>query len=271
MSLLFKFRPLVVNPELAQRIGLNEAIVLQQLNYWLSETDSGVEHDGRRWVYNTLEQWQKQFPFWSVDTIKRTLSSLQKLNIVVVEQLNKSKHDRTNFYTINRLASALIDEGNLHSSDEGKLHPSNDADCTDLLTEITTKTTAESNSAGAQAVGDLDQAMKTAPKQKAQRVDISIPEWVPQAAWADFVDMRKKIRAPLTERAKELAVKELDRLRQQGHLPEDVLEQSVLRSWKGLFPVKGDIVTTGTRGYSRQSAIEANNQRAAEEFVGGNW
>lgn len=144
MSLLFKFRPLVINPELAERIGLNEAIVLQQLNYWITETEAGVEHDGRRWVYNTLEQWQKQFPFWSVDTIKRTLSSLQKHGIVAVEQLNKSKHDRTNFYTINHLASALFDEGNLHPSEEGNLPPSSEAGCPDLLTENTTETTQES-------------------------------------------------------------------------------------------------------------------------------
>ena len=63
MSLLFNFRPLVINPQLAERIGLNEAIVLQQLKYWLNETESGVEHDGRRWVYNTMEQWQSSSHF----------------------------------------------------------------------------------------------------------------------------------------------------------------------------------------------------------------
>jgi hypothetical protein len=143
VSLLFKFRPLVVNPELAARIGLNEAIVLQQLNYWIVETESGVEHEGRRWIYNTLEQWQKQFPFWSVDTIKRALSSLQKKGIVVVDQLNKSKHDRTNFYTINHQSDALIEEGKLHSSEEGKLPCSRRAKSAVLHTEITTETTTE--------------------------------------------------------------------------------------------------------------------------------
>lgn len=66
--MLYKKRPIVINTDLASSIGINEAIVLQQLHYWISETDSGIEHEGRRWVYNTLEQWQKQFPFWSVDT-----------------------------------------------------------------------------------------------------------------------------------------------------------------------------------------------------------
>lgn len=143
MSLLFDFRPLVINPQLAERIGLNEAIVLQQLKYWINETESGVEHDGMRWVYNTHEQWAEQFPFWSVDTVKRTLTSLSKQGIVLVEKLNKAKHDQTNFYTINYLASALFDQGNLPSSDQGNLPSSVGADCPDVLTENTQETTQE--------------------------------------------------------------------------------------------------------------------------------
>ncbi|MGS6422161.1 conserved phage C-terminal domain-containing protein, partial [Enterobacter hormaechei] len=65
MSLLMPSRPIVSNPDLAYRIGLNEAIALQQVNYWLKETTSGLERDGVRWIYNTNEQWVEQFPFWS--------------------------------------------------------------------------------------------------------------------------------------------------------------------------------------------------------------
>ncbi|RBW79941.1 hypothetical protein DS960_27405, partial [Escherichia coli] len=43
MSLLFAERPLVINTQLAMKIGLNEAIVLQQLHYWLRDTNSGME------------------------------------------------------------------------------------------------------------------------------------------------------------------------------------------------------------------------------------
>lgn len=142
MSLLFTFRPIVLNPRLAVRIGLNEAIVLQQLKYWLMETDSGVEHEGRRWIYNTLPQWQKQFPFWSEDTIKRALSSLKSQGVVIVKQIKKSTHDRTNFYAIDYESRCLIEEGNLHSSKS--------ASCTApsgqhalLSTETTTEITTE--------------------------------------------------------------------------------------------------------------------------------
>lgn len=142
MSLLFDFQPIVVNPKLAARIGLNEAIVLQQLKYWLNDTSSGVDHEGHRWIYNTLAQWQKQFPFWSEDTIKRSLSSLKNQGAVFVKQINKSKHDRTNFYAIDYGSPCLIEEGKLHSSKRASCtHPSGQNAL--LSTETTTETTTE--------------------------------------------------------------------------------------------------------------------------------
>lgn len=155
MSLLLKRQPLVISPLLACRIGLNEAIVLQQICYWLEETSSGVEHDGKQWIYNTIEQWNAQFPFWSPDTVKRSLTSLKKRGLVEVKQLNKSRHDRTNFYAINWESPLLTDEGKLHSSsraestssNRGKLPSSTGAKSAFLHTEITTENTSETNPA----------------------------------------------------------------------------------------------------------------------------
>lgn len=157
MSLLLKVKPLVISPMLAERIGLNEAIVLQQICYWLEDTNSGVEHEGKRWVYNTIEEWNEQFPFWSSDTVKRALTSLRKHGLIEVEQLNKKQHDRTNFYSINHASPLLSDEGKLHSSkrasctnragqaasiEKGSLHSSIGATCP-VLTENTTESTTE--------------------------------------------------------------------------------------------------------------------------------
>lgn len=156
MSLLFKRQPLVISPLLACRIGLNEAIVLQQICYWIEETQAGVEHAGRKWVYNTIEQWNEQFPFWSPDTVKRSLTSLKKRGLVEVKQLNKAKHDRTNFYAINYDSPLLMEEGNLPPSkrakaplsNSGKMPPSNGAKSAFLHTENTTETTSETFTGG---------------------------------------------------------------------------------------------------------------------------
>lgn len=66
------------------------------------------------------------------------------------------------------------------------------------------------------------------------------PSWLPADAWKAFVEMRKKIRKPLTEYAAELAIEKLTELRAEGHDPKAVLDQSTLNSWQGLFALKSD-------------------------------
>jgi DnaD/phage-associated family protein len=91
-------KPLIVLPSLAKAIGLNEAIILQQLHYWLQESNN--IRDGYKWVYNTYEDWQKQFPFWSKNTIIRAIKSLEKKGLVVVGNYNRMKIDNTKWYRI---------------------------------------------------------------------------------------------------------------------------------------------------------------------------
>ena len=50
-KLLINESPLQVQPSLAMAIGLNEAIFLQQLHYWIGT--SRFVRDGKKWVYNT--------------------------------------------------------------------------------------------------------------------------------------------------------------------------------------------------------------------------
>lgn len=97
-KLLLDDRPLIVLPALAKVVGLNEAIVLQQLHYWLQESNHYI--DGRRWIYNTYEDWEKQFPFWSNKTIRRTITKLENDGLIITGNYNKLKIDKTKWYSI---------------------------------------------------------------------------------------------------------------------------------------------------------------------------
>lgn len=98
---LFDEHPLVIDVKLAQVIGLNQAIVLQQLNYWL-HSRSAKKINGKVWVYNRIKDWNEQFPFWSKNTVQRTLDSLEKDHLVITGNFNKYKFDRTKWYSINQ-------------------------------------------------------------------------------------------------------------------------------------------------------------------------
>ena len=97
-KLLFPTKPLQLLPELAVLIGLNEALVLQQIHYWLSRDK--LQSQSRRWIYNNFDEWQAQFPFCSAKTLQRTMKSLVDQKLIRVRKFNKKNWDRTNWYTI---------------------------------------------------------------------------------------------------------------------------------------------------------------------------
>lgn len=102
MQNLFNSNPIVVNRDIAKVLGLNETIVLQQINYWL-EVNRKKEHnfrDGKYWTYNTIEEWREEFPFWSKETVKRIFKKLREMKLLLIGNYNTMKMDRTLWYTI---------------------------------------------------------------------------------------------------------------------------------------------------------------------------
>lgn len=65
-----------------------------------------------------------------------------------------------------------------------------------------------------------------------------LPDWIPADAWAGYVEMRKKKRAVMTERAMELRIKDLATLRDAGQDVGAVLDQSTANGWTDVYPVK---------------------------------
>lgn len=146
-KLLFNEQPLVVDKELARLIGLNEAIVLQQVHYWISlnqKTNKNF-YKNKYWVYNSISNWHEEnFNFWSFDTVKRTFSKLVKSKILITDNFNKEKRDRTLWYSINYKTLELLKKsisanctsalGQNAPMDKGKMHQP--------LPEITTENTS---------------------------------------------------------------------------------------------------------------------------------
>lgn len=65
-----------------------------------------------------------------------------------------------------------------------------------------------------------------------------LPDWMPEESWNGFLEMRRRIKKPLTERARALIINELDRLRASGNPPGEVLDQSVMNCWQGVFQLR---------------------------------
>lgn len=72
---------------------------------------------------------------------------------------------------------------------------------------------------------------------KAKEPSFVLPDWVPLDSWEAWVEMRVKIKKPLTDRAKALALKKLKGFVDQGQSAADVLDRSTLNNWQDLFAV----------------------------------
>lgn len=108
MSLLISEPPLQVLPTLARLIGLNEAIILQQVHYWLQRSNN--VRDGYRWVYNSYPEWYKQMPIWKSETTMRTaFKNLEKQGLLITANYNKAKFDKTKWYRINYEKLSLLE------------------------------------------------------------------------------------------------------------------------------------------------------------------
>lgn len=77
-----------------------------------------------------------------------------------------------------------------------------------------------------------------------------LPDWIGDAAWQGFEETRKRLRCPLTDRARDQTVRELEALQRLGHPPDAVLDQSTQRGWRGVFELKGG--RNGSTGGNRQ-------------------
>ena len=147
MSLLISEPPLIVLPSLARLVGLNEAIILQQVHYWLQRS-SNIK-DGHRWVYNSYPNWYKQMPVWKSETTMRTaFKRLEKQGLLITANYNKAGFDKTKWYRIDydKLSSL---ENKLPSAKNWQTTSQNLADGTAKNWQTNTKrlpeTTSENN------------------------------------------------------------------------------------------------------------------------------
>ncbi len=67
---------------------------------------------------------------------------------------------------------------------------------------------------------------------------IEIPDWINPESWNSFLEMRDEIKSPPTKKAMNQIIIKLGRLRDEGNDPNDVLNESTMNNWKGVFALK---------------------------------
>jgi len=186
-TLLHDEKSVVIQPEIVRRLGnLSDAAVLQQLNYWMPAAK--VEHEGRKWVYKTYENWSKEIGI-TEHQVRRAMDRLVGRGLVSVA----NPSGRTNHYAIN------YDHPLLDGADSPDTYA---ADLPDDVAEL------PDDVAELPAYKDLQESTKertslaAAPPKPAKKDELF--EAVAQACGIDWTNLTQTGRGPLNKAVKEL-------------------------------------------------------------------
>ncbi len=166
-KLLIDERPLVVLPSLAKLLGLNQAMLLQQVHFWQSTAKQlgprasgwSVMQDGEMYIKATLDEWiSDNFPFWSLSTIKRILLDLAGKDCLKSVKPSSMRGDHTKYYAVNHegLHKLILSRPVRQNHDQLKMNQSNGSNWTNHdwvnLNQSTIKEEQKKNQNGEQDI-----------------------------------------------------------------------------------------------------------------------
>lgn len=237
-------RPIAYHPALARMVGgVNAAIFLSQLIYW----DERME-DAELGVYKTAEQWEAET---GLSVREQTTARRQLRDRGLITETHKRiehklyfKLDRDAFDRLiagageaenperqnvdSRNAETQFGNSESANTETPKAPSPNHAKRSSLIkTEITTETTEEKNT------------------KKENPSAFSFEHWPVNPSpevWADYLQHRKAIKAPLTQTAVNRLGTEAHKAQAAGFSVDDFLAECMLRGWRG---GKADWLTRG--------------------------
>lgn len=245
--LLYDERPLVVIPELAKLLatqkgfdGLQEALVLQQIHYWaiMNQRAGRNEKDGYYWTYNTFKDWNEQFPFWSLATIKRIFARLEKAGFLVSGRFNKSNINRTKWYRVDHEVLSRMVQNELSIVSEcdngkGQVEPLHSVNLTPSgQAQVTNEIPVPETNQRLQT--ETNQKVPSSSKKKRPPKLHSRPIFA--AIQKELGYPEKTDKDPIPNYGKE--AKAIDRMLARGYI-----EDEILAAWKNKVRARGEFVS----------------------------
>jgi hypothetical protein len=99
---------LLVSPILAAAVGINNAHIISQIDYWLQNPLAGYMVDGEKWIYNGYSEWAAQLPWLSVDQIGRHIRALEARGLILSDNFHNTTRDRRKWYRLDYHAIAIV-------------------------------------------------------------------------------------------------------------------------------------------------------------------
>lgn len=224
--------------DLACEFGLAEAIILNHLEFWIEKNKANGTNffDGYYWTFNSTKAYAEIFPYFSQRQIQLALKHLKELNIIQTGNYNAVAYDRTTWYAFTEYGETIMQKCKM--------------DFTNTQYSIMQKCKMEDAKMSNGLCKNVEPIPVNKPynkpvnkTDKKKNLDSLIDAYTKndslKSAIHDFIEFRKQIKAPLTEKALTLSFNKLDKLANtDDDLKISIINQSIERGWRGLFEVK---------------------------------
>ena len=226
--------------DVARKYGVHSAILLQNIVFWCQKNKANGmhEYDGNYWTYNSKKAFAELFPYMTARQIEYALKRLIDDGIIVTGNYNANAYDRTLWYAVTKKGYSIsqncgMDETNFANGNAENVEPIPDIKPDEKQTDIKP---------------DKKVSKKAPLKSFDELIDGYTENEELRSALRDYIQMRTAIRKKITNRGLELAFKELDKLARTDAKKVAIVDQSVMNSWQGLFPLKGNQQGTRNNG-----------------------
>ena len=240
--------------DIAVKYGLAEAIILNHMQYWIEKNKANGANffDGFYWTYNSARAYAEIFPYFSQRQIQNALKHLKDEEILQTGNYNAVAYDRTTWYAFTEKGESIMQKCKMdYAETETSIMQKCKMDYAKTETSIMQKCKMDyanlSNRLckNVEPIPSNNQYIKPINKtNKKKSFEDLIKGYTEnenlKSAINDFIEFRKQIKSPLTEKALTLSFNKLDKLAgaNNDELKISIINQSIERGWKGLFEYK---------------------------------
>lgn len=152
----------VFDTDVAERYGVNAAIILQNIAYWIKQNEANKTnfYDGYYWTFNSNRAYQELFPYMSKRQIETAFKKLIEDGVLITGNYNKMAYDRTLWYALTQKGKCISHFGGMDDPEKANPLPQNGEPIPNINTDVTTN--------GKPFIYPFEEFWKAYPKKKAK-------------------------------------------------------------------------------------------------------
>ena len=218
----------VFDTDVAERYGVNAAIILQNICYWIKQNEAnGTNYfDGNYWTFNSNRAYQELFPYMSKRQIETAFKKLIEDGVLITGNYNKLAYDRTLWYALTQKGKCISHFGEMEIPEKANGFHQNGEPIPDINPNVTPDVTSGKKK-----------------ERKNNSFDSIIAAYTTDAETTELLQewlkVRKAKRAAMTDRAIQMNIDKLDKLAHESRMTVvEYLSEVIRRGWAAFYAIK---------------------------------